>query len=163
MINRKWLEEALDTALLGGGDFAEIFAENTKNNVISLVDSKIDRIGDNTVAGVGIRVFSGDKTVYATTTDMSREGLLACAANAAQATKELGDKSKIVLSHIGVVDRHAVRRSFFDADMKEKTDLLKAACFAARIMFLLLGNTIMSLVGQCLNASIKSSIEGFEL
>ena len=46
MINRKWLEEALDTALLGGGDFAEIFAENTKNNVISLVDSKIDRIED---------------------------------------------------------------------------------------------------------------------
>ncbi|MBR6680705.1 MAG: TldD/PmbA family protein [Clostridia bacterium] len=147
MINRKWLEEALEAALLGGGDFAEIFAENTKNNVISLVDSKIDRIGDNTVAGVGIRVFSGDKTVYATTTDMSREGLLACAANAAQASRELGKRDRIVLTPMGVVDRHPVVRRFFDAEMKEKTDLLKAACFAARDHSPLISQVQGSLMG----------------
>jgi len=132
MINRKWIEEALEAALMGGGDFAELFAENTKSNSISLVDSKIDRISDNTVAGVGIRVFWGEKTVYATTTNLSREGLLACAANAAQATADLKKTEKIILSPKAVIDKHPVKRSFFDADMKQKTDMLKSACLAAR-------------------------------
>jgi len=126
MINRKWIEEALEAALMGGGDFAELFAENTKSNSISLVDSKIDRISDNTVAGVGIRVFWGEKTVYATTTNLSREGLLACAANAAQATADLKKTEKIILSPKAVIDKHPVKRSFFDADMKQKTDMLKS-------------------------------------
>ena len=83
MIKQSILEEVLGVAMSTGGDFAEIYAENTKTGSINLVDGKIDRISDNTSSGVGIRVFLGTKTVYATTTDLTREGLIACAKNAA--------------------------------------------------------------------------------
>ena len=59
MISQAILEEVLGVALSSGGDFAEVYAQNTRNNAITLVGGKIDRIADNTYSGVGVRVFLG--------------------------------------------------------------------------------------------------------
>ena len=132
MIKQQILEEVLSVAMSTGGDFAEVYAENTKNNTIQLVDGKIDRITDNTYSGVGIRVFLGERTVYATTTDLTREGLLACAANAAQIMGELKGRVSVTLRREKVSDIHPVRIDPITADMKNRTDILKTACFAAK-------------------------------
>ena len=83
MIAKALVEEALTCALSTGADFAELYGENTRNNSISMVDGKIDRVGDNLLSGVGIRAFLGTRTVFASTSDISREGLLRCAASVA--------------------------------------------------------------------------------
>ena len=83
MIDKRIAGEVLLKAVSGGADFAEIFCEITRNNTISLIDKKIDKIVDNVISGVGIRAFYGTQTVYASTCDTSREGLLACAAKVA--------------------------------------------------------------------------------
>ena len=70
MFKKELLEEVLAAAMSTGGDFAEIYAENTHNNTIQLVNGKIDRISDNVISGVGIRVFSGERTVYAHRADI---------------------------------------------------------------------------------------------
>ena len=132
MIKQQILEEVLSVAMSTGGDFAEVYAENTKNNTIQLVDGKIDRITDNTYSGVGIRVFLGERTVYATTTDLTREGLFACAANAAQIMGELKGRVSVTLRREEVSDIHPVRIDPITADMKNRTDILKTACFAAK-------------------------------
>ena len=79
IINEKILPEVLAVAMSGGADFAEVFAQRSRNNSINYVGGKIDTINDNVISGVGIRAFSGTRTVYASTTDISREGLHRCA------------------------------------------------------------------------------------
>ena len=132
MIKQQILEEVMSVAMSTGGDFAEVYAENTKNNTIQLVDGKIDRVTDNTYSGVGIRVFLGEKTVYATTTDLTRNGLLACAASAAEIMGELKKNISVTLRRETVADIHPVRINPITADMKNRTDILKTACFAAK-------------------------------
>ena len=85
MIDKKTAFDVLSVAVSGGADFAEIFCETTRTNSIVLADSKIEKITDNVISGVGIRAFLGTQTVYASTCDISREGLLRCAAGVADA------------------------------------------------------------------------------
>ena len=53
MIKQELLQQILSCALSTGGDFAEVFAEHTRNNGIYFVDGKIDQISDNVLSGVG--------------------------------------------------------------------------------------------------------------
>ncbi len=132
MISQVILEEVLSVALSSGGDFAELYAENTKNSAISLVDGRIDRVTDNTSSGVGVRVFSGTKTVYATTTDLSRNGLVACAKRAAEIMGELKENISVRLTPTCVPNAHSVRIHPISTDIKRRISILKEACFAAR-------------------------------
>ncbi|MBR4014048.1 MAG: TldD/PmbA family protein [Clostridia bacterium] len=132
MIKQQILEETLAVAMSTGGDFAEIYAENTKNNSIQLVDGKIDKIVDNTYSGVGIRVFLGTKTVYATTTDMTREGIVTCAKNAADIMGELKRTVNVILTPMGVKNNHPVLIDPITADVRNRIAILKDACFAAK-------------------------------
>ena len=132
MIKQQILEEALCVAMSTGGDFAEIYAENTKNNSIQLVDGKIDKIVDNTYSGVGVRVFLGTRTVYATTTDLTREGIVACAKNAADIMGELKKNISIALTRSAVLNSHIVKIDPTTADIRNRISILKDACFAAK-------------------------------
>ena len=131
MIKREWLEEILGVACSTGGDFAEVFAEHTRNHQINFVDRTIDRIGDNVLSGVGIRVFLGKRTVFASTSDLTREGLLACARSAADALGEGNAPITIRLSPQGVTDCHPILRSSVNAPIRERIDVLRTACLAA--------------------------------
>ena len=133
MFDKKLLEEVLAAAMTSGADFAEIYAERTRNNSIRFVDGKIDRISDNFLSGVGIRAFSGTRTIYASTTDISREGLLACARSVSDAMGEGKAQISIVLTPKAVIDVHPVRINPSTAKTCIKTDILKQACFAAMI------------------------------
>ncbi len=132
MFDRKLLEEVLGAAMASGADFAEIYAERTRNNSIRFADGKIDRINDNFLSGVGIRAFSGTRTVYASTTDISREGLLSCARSVSDAMGEGRAQISVVLTPKTVIDRHPVRINPSSAETRVKSDILKEACFAAK-------------------------------
>ncbi len=131
MIKQELLEELLSVALSSGGDFAEIFCERTRSNAIQLVDKKIDKITDNVLSGVGIRVFLGTRTVYASTSDTTREGLIRCARSAAEALGEGRAPISICLKRQGVADIHPVKISPIGGDVKSRIDILRAACNAA--------------------------------
>ena len=131
MVKQELLEELLAAAMSTGGDFAEVYAEHTRHNSILFVDGKIDRITDNVLSGVGIRVFLGQRTVYASTSDLSREGLLRCARSAADALGEGNAQISICLKPQSVLDMHPVRINPCDAKTSFKTDILKQACFTA--------------------------------
>ena len=132
MIKQELLSEVLYTALSKGGDFAEVFGEHTRSNVLSFVDGKIDKINDNVLSGVGIRVFQGERTVYASTSDISREGLLSCARSVADALSEGKAPISICLTRKNIIDIHPVKISPVNADIGIKSDILKSACFAAK-------------------------------
>ncbi len=132
MIKKELLQEVLGVALSTGGDFAEVFAEHSRSNVINFVDGRIDKINDGVTSGVGVRVFLGERTVYASTTDISREGLLKCARDAADALAEGNAPIAICLNRKNIVNAHIVKTNPVTAELGLKTDILKTACFSAK-------------------------------
>ncbi len=132
MIKQELLERLLGVALSTGGDFTEVFGEHTISNQIQMIDGRIDRVGDQVLSGVGIRIFKGERTVYASTTDLTESGLMLCARSAADAMGEGNTPISIRLIPQSVFDRHPVRINPADALLQTKVDLLKSACFAAK-------------------------------
>ena len=88
MISRDLCQRVLQRAMATGGDYAEIFSENTLNHSINMIADRVETINDSVVAGAAVRVYKGFRSVMATTIDTSEEGLLRCAEKAADALGE---------------------------------------------------------------------------
>ncbi len=92
MLSKENLEEILRTAIHSGGDFAEIFIEESKGTSISCEDNKIERISSGTQVGAGIRVISGKESAYIATSDISFESLREAALKISESIR--GEKKK---------------------------------------------------------------------
>ena len=131
MLDKRLLEEILGIAVSSGADFAEVYCEYTRNGRISYANKMVESIADETVSGVGIRAFKGVSTVYASTSDISRAGLVKCARSVAEAMGECGEGAHIVLTERIFPNIHPVRTAPSSADVKLKCDLVRQACNAA--------------------------------
>ena len=132
MIPREVCLRVLQAAVSTGADYAEIFAENTVNHSINMIASKVDTVKDTVVAGAGIRVYKGLRSVMASTVDTTEAGLLRCAKQAAEALGEGTAQIDIVLTERIFGDIHPVRIVPQSVSNKEKVELLKAGYFAAK-------------------------------
>ena len=59
------LQKLTETALSHGGDYCDLYFENTMNQTHQLIDGEVSSGGLNIDYGVGIRVLCGEKTGYA--------------------------------------------------------------------------------------------------
>ena len=132
MISKAICEAVLRKAVSTGADYAEIFAENTSNHSINMIDSKVDTINDTIIAGAAIRVYKGMRSVMATTIDTSESGLLRCAEKAAEALGQGDAQISITLHERLFGDIHPVKIVPSSVANTEKVRLLKDAYFAAR-------------------------------
>lgn len=132
MLTRELCEDVLQVAVSTGADYAEIFAEQTLHHTINMIASKVDTIQDSTVAGAGIRVYKGLRSVMTSTVDTSKEGLLQCAKRAADALGEGTAEMDIVLRERVCRDIHPVRIAPCTVSNAEKIEVLKAGYFAAK-------------------------------
>ena len=132
MIAKAIVESVLACAMTGGADFVELYGEITRNNAVSMVDGKIDRVTDNLISGVGIRAFLGTRTVFASTSDTSREGLMKCARAVAAATGELRQAIALNLTERIFPNIHPAKIVPSSVDARVRADLLRAGCFAAK-------------------------------
>jgi len=64
MLKNVDIEKVFSKALAYGGDLAEIFAEHSKVNAISHENHRIEKIVSGIDAGYGLRIVSGDHTIY---------------------------------------------------------------------------------------------------
>ena len=132
MIQKELLSDLLSVAVSTGGDFAEVFAQRERAGRIHYVSGKVESLRDVVIAGVGIRVFCGTKTYYASTSDTTKEGLLSCAAAVASAVGEGNGQRVISLTPDTLPTRHTVKRYPDDVPTREKADILREACVAAK-------------------------------
>ena len=132
MISRELCQRVLQRAMATGGDYAEIFSENTLNHSINMIADRVETINDSVVAGAAVRVYKGLRSVMATTIDTSEEGLLRCAEKAADALGEGTAPMDIVLRERLFGDVHPVRIVPGTVGNKEKIAILKEGYFAAR-------------------------------
>ena len=132
MISKAIVESVLSCAMSGGADFVELYGEITRNNAVTMVDGKIDRVNDTLISGVGIRAFLGTRTVFASTSDTSREGLMKCARAVAAAMGEIKKDICVRLTERMLPNIHPALIVPSSVDAKVRADLLRAGCFAAK-------------------------------
>lgn len=131
MIKRTVCEEALARAMSTGADYAEIFAEHTPSSSVYMVDRHIEDASSSITAGAGIRVMKGTRTVYGSTTDMTRTGLLRLARQVAEALDEGRAEVQIRLGDFRFRPAHPVLRPSSEVPKAEKAEVLKRCYFAA--------------------------------
>lgn len=76
MINKSIVEDIFHQALSLGGDFAEVFLEDNFTTELATVDGKIERGMSGRDYGIGIRIFSGLRSVYGYSNKTDRKTLL---------------------------------------------------------------------------------------
>ncbi len=85
LVSDSILKRVIDTALSRGADFAEVYVEDTRRRQFSFLDSRPEKAISGHSLGAGIRIFSGLEQTYTYTNDLSEEGLLRAARQAADA------------------------------------------------------------------------------
>ena len=133
MLKKGAAERALGRAVSTGGDFAEIFYEDTRSSRIGQTDDRIDTATTGRIHGAGLRVYKGTNSVYVQTNDTSDAGLMALAERAADAVDSVrGEDRQIRLSGSIVKNIHEIRELPMDVSGERRRALVREACRAAR-------------------------------
>ena len=125
MISNKVAIQVLNTALATGGDFAEIFLEETYSNYLEVDSGKTQPPSSGVSYGAGIRILKKLQSVYGYTNDISMKGLVKLAQ---QLSASFSGKQEIVIEKIEKVkikNIHKIRKALGSVDTSEKIALLK--------------------------------------
>ena len=115
MINSSIVNAVLDEALRTGGDFSELYLQDTESNSLQMIDGKVENANYNRRVGAGVRVLSGTRSAYAYTADTSDEALFAAARAAASAlkgTKAFEAKSALKI-HLRIIHNESAWKQTF--------------------------------------------------
>ena len=85
LMEKDAIQKTLSAALSTGGDYAELFFEDTTRNSLEYKDGRVETTLSGRDFGAGIRVLSGVNYTYAYTSDVSESGLVRAAEAAASA------------------------------------------------------------------------------
>jgi TldD protein len=94
--NLPW-SEVLKEALREGGEFADLFFEQTDSVVITCEEDRIEKVVSGLDRGVGLRLLFSRKTFYGFTTDLSKESLFNLARRISRSAKEGGGEKALSL------------------------------------------------------------------
>lgn len=125
MLDKRLASEILDEALATGGDFAEIFVEDTKFKGLALGNGKVETVNTNFLHGIGIRVFKGLFQTYAYTNLMDRENLLKTAKKAASALDGTRAIQSINLVDLEFEDKHKIKCSPFSYNRSQEAEVCR--------------------------------------
>ena len=89
------MDALIAEALRQGGDYADLYFENTTYGNLVLRDGAVTSGGRHIDFGVGVRVLNGEKTGYAYSESTAREDMMACA----RAASAIADGTSVFYEH----------------------------------------------------------------
>lgn len=127
MISKKLALDVLNIALSTGGDFAEIFLEETNSATYVVENGKTQPPTTSLTYGAGIRILKDLQSVYGHTSDLSKKGLfkLATALSASHQDKRQLEVDNI--KKVTVKKAHKFERNFDSLRVEEVIAKLKHA------------------------------------
>ncbi|MBR3929353.1 MAG: TldD/PmbA family protein [Clostridia bacterium] len=129
MLKKGACERALEKAISSGGDFAEVFYEDTRRSRLSQTDDKVDVATAGRIHGAGLRVYKGTNSVYVYTNDTSDKGLMELAERAKDAIgTECANGKTIHLTGSIVKNIHGIELLPMDVPGEERVKIIKEAC-----------------------------------
>ncbi len=137
------IEAVVGRALGSGGDFAEVFVEDSVGLGMRLEDGKVEQTAGGHEHGAAVRLNSGERTYYAYTDEVDEAGLFEAAAAVAAALRSgaAGATSQLGAVH-SEPGRHPVQVPPETVPIVRKRDLLHAADEVARGSSPLVGQVI---------------------
>ena len=131
-LDRNLAEDVLRAAVKTGGDFAELFMEDRLDNNLTLRGGLLEHVSSGRKSGAGIRVLSGTRQIYVYTNDLSAQGLLRCAREAAAAVSAQADCRPIPLKSTSFSRPEEILLPPSSVKAALKAEKLRAADAAAR-------------------------------
>lgn len=125
MISKKLAKQVLDICVSTGGDFAEIFAENTYSQVFRMANGKVLEAVNGNTYGVGIRILKGLEEVYGYTNDVSSKGLKKLATSLASSYNEAPLNIEFELVNQKVKKINRIKRDPFTVPNEEKVKYIQ--------------------------------------
>ena len=128
MISKQLALDVINYATSTGADFAEIFYEDSTSKVITVENDKVDSVNSSNINGVGLRLLKGTKSVYGSTSDLSRKSLIALADTLAKYFEGERVLEKITgFTKVPVKRIHKKYTSVFSVPTQDVIDYLKKA------------------------------------
>lgn len=129
MLNKQQLESLLNAAIVGGGDFCELFEERKQSGFYRMINGVTEDSSKKLCCGIGIRIYSGCNSVYAYTNRMDMEHLhqqvaLLCESLEASTLKQ---PQNISLQEVIYENHHPVQKRPSDCLKEAKIALMKRA------------------------------------
>ncbi len=157
MYSQDFYNRLLTMALKNGGDYADIFLEDTDDTVLLFDSGKIKSINTGLISGAGIRVIMGGKSVYLYASNADEAKLLNLAETVSQAVKydktgNLGD-----LNHIQPGITHKIKILPSTVNQKDKLEILSRADRAAREHSTLIDEVMVRYWDNSQNVTIATS------
>ena len=134
-------QEVLHEALKEGGEFSDLFFEQTHSAVIVCEEDRIEKVISGLDMGVGLRIFFGGKTFYGFTTEISKEPLFNLARRIGRSAKEGGGEKNrgVIQSPPAALSSRPIFKSLYPIakppgglSMEEKASVVKRANEMAR-------------------------------
>jgi TldD protein len=132
LLDKSLVHDVLTALLSTGGDFAEVFVENSERNSIVMVNKLVEKANWGVDYGCGLRIIHGTSAVYAYTNRTDRDSLLKLAKEAAQAVKAKDKASNLnTLNRLVANDIHPVAIHPSEVNKKDVVERLRAAANAS--------------------------------
>ncbi|CAG0978645.1 partial TldD protein, partial [Anaerolineae bacterium] len=119
--------KVLKAALGGGGEYADIYFEDTANTSVVAEENRIEKIITGRDRGAGVRVISGLKTYYAYTNDLTEKGLLEVAAIVAKGARGGKEAGAVGLMKKQKAPGFDIKEPAHESDLKDKVSLVNRA------------------------------------
>ncbi|MEC9484624.1 MAG: TldD/PmbA family protein [Candidatus Izemoplasma sp.] len=132
MLSKHVITHVLEAALSTNADFAEVFIEDKFQTSASLLDSKIDKVNNAKISGIGIRVARDYHVVYGYTNSKKEDDLVQLATDLAQSFKGESRGIKVELGELQSEQAHKVKILPSEVPIEDKVAILKRADKAAR-------------------------------
>ena len=123
----------LEAALAGGGQWSELFVEDSTGTTIIMDDGKVEKIIGGVDRGAGLRLVYDSRTAYAHTNDQTSEGLLPLARNLASLA-EGGPGTLEPVRRLEPGYQASITKPFQDAETGRKVEMVRAAEAGARAL-----------------------------
>lgn len=121
-MKKEQFEELINIMMSTNADFGEIFYEETNSKTYIYIDSKLDKIGNNNIKGIGFRLIKDDEVYYSSTNNLNYNNLKEEAKKLANNLKDKSN-SKIKLSKLIKKDKK-VKVKYDDITIEEKKELM---------------------------------------
>jgi TldD protein len=132
MLDPDLVAELMREALVTGGRFAEIFAEERTSTSIRLDDGRIEEVTAGSDRGAGIRVFNGEAQAYAFSNRLDPRALREAARAAASAVRDGGGQPRLLDLRRTDLITHAIMKPPDLVPTDQKVGWLREADDAAR-------------------------------
>ncbi len=133
MLNEKQIQDVVTKALGKGGQWADLFIEETTTHRAQLSDKKIKNVSEHQLSGAGLRVVHDHREYYAYTNDLSPNGLLQIATAVADTVAQNPGTTRAVgLEKIETPHQHDPQHLPNQVNWAKKIDLLRRADKSSR-------------------------------